>query len=53
MLVRALNQAPKKNAGAKGAPPAGLVLHPKDWPWSSYAFYAGRGEILIGLDAVD
>jgi len=25
----------------------GLVRDPKDWPWSSYAFYQGRGEILI------
>ncbi len=31
----------------------GLVAHPKDWPWSSYAFYAERGEILVNLDPVD
>jgi len=31
----------------------GLVAHPKDWPWSSYAFYAERGEILVLIDAVD
>ncbi len=31
----------------------GLVTDPKEWPWSSYAFYQGRGEILIGIDPVD
>ncbi len=31
----------------------GLVAHPKDWPWSSYAFYAERGEILVGIDPVN
>ncbi len=31
----------------------GLVEDPKDWPWSSYAFYQRRGEILIGIDPVD
>jgi putative transposase len=31
----------------------GLVAHPEDWPWSSYAFYAERGEILVGIDPVD
>jgi putative transposase len=31
----------------------GLVAHPKDWPWSSYAFYERRGEILIRMDPVD
>lgn len=31
----------------------GLVKDPKDWPWSSYAFYQGRGEVLIGIDRVD
>ena len=31
----------------------GLVEDPKDWPWSSYAFYQGRGEILIEIDPVD
>jgi putative transposase len=31
----------------------GLVAHPKDWPWSSYAFYERRGEILIGMDPVE
>jgi len=30
----------------------GLVDHPKDWPWSSEGFYAGRGEVLIGIDPV-
>jgi len=27
-----------------------LVEHPKDWPWSSYAFYQGRGQILIEVN---
>ncbi len=31
----------------------GLVENPQDWPWSSYAFYQGRGEILIEIDSVD
>jgi hypothetical protein len=31
----------------------GLVVDPKDWPWSSYAFYQGRGEVLIGIDPVE
>jgi putative transposase len=31
----------------------GVVDHPKDWPWSSHAFYAGRGEVLVGIDPVD
>jgi putative transposase len=30
----------------------GLVTHPKDWPWSSHAFYAGQ-ETKIRIDAVD
>ena len=29
----------------------GLVVHPKDWPWSSYSFYSGSGKTLIGMDA--
>ena len=29
-----------------------LVQDPKDWPWSSYAFYQGRGEILVEIDPV-
>ena len=28
-----------------------LVAHPKDWPWSSFSFYA-KGEGLIPIDAV-
>jgi putative transposase len=28
-----------------------LVLHPKDWPWSSWSYYA-KGEGLIRIDAV-
>ena len=31
----------------------GLAENPKDWPWSSFAFYQGRGEVLIGIDRVD
>lgn len=31
----------------------GLVAHPRDWPWSSYAFYEGKGHVLIGIDRVD
>ena len=27
-----------------------LVVHPKDWPWSSYAFYQRKGQILISMD---
>ena len=30
----------------------GLVRHPKDWPWSSYAFYAGQ-DTRIRIDSVD
>jgi putative transposase len=30
-----------------------LVENPKDWPWSSYAFYQGKGEILIPMDPVE
>ena len=30
-----------------------LVLHPKDWPWSSFSFYA-NGEVgLIQIDSVE
>ncbi len=30
----------------------GLVDHPKDWPWSSWSFYA-KGELgLVGIDVV-
>jgi len=28
----------------------GLVAHPKDWTWSSFNFYAGRGDVPIGID---
>ena len=31
----------------------GLVGNPKDWPWSSCAFYQGSGDILIGIDPVE
>jgi len=30
----------------------GLVMRPKDWPWSSYSFYAGRDDGLIRMDSV-
>jgi hypothetical protein len=28
----------------------GLVKHPKDWPWSSWAFYHGGAPVLIAID---
>ena len=28
----------------------GLVENPTDWPWSSCAFYQGKGKSLIGID---
>jgi hypothetical protein len=28
-----------------------LVEHPKDWPWSSWSFYA-KGEGLIAMDVL-
>jgi len=31
----------------------GLADHPKDWPWSSEASYAGRGQLLIRIDPVE
>lgn len=30
----------------------GLVVHPKDWAWSSYSFYAHEGICLIAMDTV-
>ncbi len=30
-----------------------LVDDPGNWPWSSCAFYQGRGEVLIKIDPVD
>ena len=27
-----------------------LVTHPKDWPWSSWGFYARTGKILVPMD---
>ena len=30
----------------------GLAEHPKDWPWSSWSFYAKEEAGLIGIDAV-
>ena len=31
----------------------GLVEDPKDWSWSSYSFYQGRGAVLVEMDPVD
>jgi hypothetical protein len=31
----------------------GLVKHPKDWPWSSFSFYAKDEKGLVEIDAVD
>jgi putative transposase len=30
----------------------GLVAHPKDWPWSSFSFYAKRDPGLVRIDPV-
>jgi putative transposase len=30
----------------------GLVTHPRDWPWSSWGFYARAGEGLLSMDVV-
>jgi putative transposase len=30
-----------------------LVKHPKDWPWSSFSFYASGEAGLIPMDVVD
>lgn len=30
----------------------GLVGDPKDWRWSSYAFYQGRGDVMLEIDPV-
>jgi len=27
-----------------------LVKHPKDWPWSSWGFYARSGKVLVQMD---
>jgi putative transposase len=27
-----------------------LVAHPKDWPWSSFLFYARKGTVLVRID---
>ena len=29
----------------------GLVCDPKDWPWSSCSFYAGRNDGLLSVDS--
>lgn len=31
----------------------GLVKQAKDWPWSSYNFYARAGVVLLSMDRVD
>jgi hypothetical protein len=31
----------------------GLVAHPKDWRWSSYASYQRHPDALIQVDFVD
>lgn len=28
-----------------------LVKHPKDWPWSSWGFYARAEKVLVSVDA--
>jgi len=28
-----------------------LVRHPKEWPWSSWGFYAGAAKVLVQIDA--
>ena len=30
-----------------------LVVHPRDWPWSSWSHYAGEGPVLIAIDRWD
>jgi REP-associated tyrosine transposase len=29
-----------------------LVVHPQDWPWSSFSFYARRDLGLVVIDAM-
>ena len=29
-----------------------LVAHPKQWPWSSFSFYSGKGTCLLNMDPV-
>jgi len=29
-----------------------VVAHPKQWPWSSFGFYSGKGESLLQIDPV-
>jgi putative transposase len=31
----------------------GLVAHPKDWRWSSYAFYQQLPHVMIQIDYVE
>ena len=31
----------------------GLVSHPKDWPWSSWEYYWGKGTPMIRMDVVE
>jgi putative transposase len=30
-----------------------MVQHPKEWPWSSFSFYANQEDGLISIDTVD
>jgi hypothetical protein len=30
-----------------------MVQHPKEWPWSSFSFYANQENGLISIDTVD
>ena len=30
-----------------------LVKDPKDWMWSSYSAYSGKGAVVVGIDFVD
>jgi putative transposase len=31
----------------------GLVAHPRDWPWSSWSYYAMRDDGLMRIDSFD
>jgi hypothetical protein len=31
----------------------GLVNHPKDWRWSSWGFYWGKGAGLLAMDVLE
>ncbi|MBU0984105.1 MAG: transposase [candidate division Zixibacteria bacterium] len=30
-----------------------LVRHPSDWPWSSYNWYRGEGQIVLAIDGLE